>query len=246
MKYVGKVFSSKNYGDFIILEHNAPNDVVIKFVDTGWVTTAHMSQIRVGSVKDFAQPTILGVGIIGSRLSLADRGHKSYKNWYRIISRCYNENLRDKHPSYVGCTVSEDFLHYDRFKAWYIKQKNWDNDDFVLDKDLLSSKTNKVYSAETCIFIPKSINSMLTTTKAKRGGLPMGVSLKTGDTKYTSNCCIRGSDKHLGMYVSIEEAFVVYKEVKEAYFKEVANEWKEEIDPRAYQALMNWAIEIDD
>ena len=38
-KYVGKVLPSKNYGDFIVLEYNASNDVKIKFVETGFVNT---------------------------------------------------------------------------------------------------------------------------------------------------------------------------------------------------------------
>ena len=35
-KYVGKVLPSNNYGDFIVLEYNASNDVKIKFLDTGF------------------------------------------------------------------------------------------------------------------------------------------------------------------------------------------------------------------
>ena len=38
-KYVGKILPSKNYGDFIILEYNAPNDVKIRFLETGFVNT---------------------------------------------------------------------------------------------------------------------------------------------------------------------------------------------------------------
>jgi hypothetical protein len=28
--------------------------------------------------------------------------------------------------------------------------------------------------------------------------------------------------------------------------KDVANKWKDKIDPSAYEALMNWTINIDD
>ena len=40
------------------------------------------------------------------------------------------------------------------------------------------------------------------------------------------------------------EAFQVYKQAKEAYIKEVAEKWKGNIDPRVYEALMNWTVEI--
>ena len=50
----------------------------------------------------------------------------------------------------------------------------------------------------------------------------------------------------LGYYSTTEEAFQAYKETKEAYIKEVANKWKDQIDSRVYEALMNWSIEITD
>ena len=43
-----------------------------------------------------------------------------------------------------------------------------------------------------------------------------------------------------------EEAFYVYKEAKEAYIKEVANKWKDQIDPKVYDALMKYQVEITD
>lgn len=50
----------------------------------------------------------------------------------------------------------------------------------------------------------------------------------------------------LGYFDSELEAFLVYKEAKEAYIKDVANKWKEQIDQRAYNALMNYEVEITD
>ena len=44
----------------------------------------------------------------------------------------------------------------------------------------------------------------------------------------------------------MEEAFNAYKKAKEAYIKEVAEEWRDSIDPRVYESLMNWVIEITD
>ena len=37
-----------------------------------------------------------------------------------------------------------------------------------------------------------------------------------------------------------------FKEAKEAYIKEVANKWKDQIDPRVYEALMKYRVEITD
>ena len=52
--------------------------------------------------------------------------------------------------------------------------------------------------------------------------------------------------KWLGGFDTPEEAFLAYKQAKEAYIKEVANKWKGQIDPKVYEALMNWNVEITD
>ena len=51
---------------------------------------------------------------------------------------------------------------------------------------------------------------------------------------------------HLGTYTNPEEAFKAYKEAKEQYIKEVAEEYKGKIEHRLYEALMNYEVEIDD
>ena len=42
------------------------------------------------------------------------------------------------------------------------------------------------------------------------------------------------------------EAFNAYKTAKESFIKEQANKWKSQIDNRAYNALMNYEVEITD
>ena len=37
-----------------------------------------------------------------------------------------------------------------------------------------------------------------------------------------------------------------YKQAKESFIKEQANNWKSQIDDRAYNALMNYTVDIDD
>ena len=63
-KYVGKILPSKNYGDFIVLEYNASNDVKIKFLETGFVNTVFATQMRLGAVCDYMKPLILGKGVV--------------------------------------------------------------------------------------------------------------------------------------------------------------------------------------
>ena len=53
-------------------------------------------------------------------------------------------------------------------------------------------------------------------------------------------------DGHLGWFSTEIEAFHAYKVAKEAYVKELAEKWKEQIDPRVYEALMKYEVEITD
>ena len=59
-------------------------------------------------------------------------------------------------------------------------------------------------------------------------------------------CCINGKSTYLGIYNTETEAFKAYKQTKENYLKELAEKWKDKIDPRAYHALINYTVEITD
>ena len=56
----------------------------------------------------------------------------------------------------------------------------------------------------------------------------------------------KGKQEHLGYFKTEIEAFKAYKQAKESFIKEQANVWKSQIDIRAYEALMNYQVEITD
>ena len=168
-----------------------------------------------------------------------------YATWNAMITRCYNENLRHKHPSYKDCTVSEYFRYLSNFKEWYHKQIGSDKEGWHLDKDILV-KGNKVYSENTCCFVPQEINALFTKAERIRGKYPIGVYYDTSKThkRFSARVSKNGKHKRFGSYLTPEEAFVVYKREKEKHIKEVANEWKDKIDPRVYEVLMGWTISV--
>lgn len=186
-----------------------------------------------------AKKPVCGVGINDV---LDGQREKAYKHWQNMLLRCYNEKWRSKWPSYAECTVCEDWLTYSNFRKWF-------NDNYIngyqLDKDVLC-KGSKIYSPNTCCFIPQRINSLLINHKAKRGKYPIGV------TKYGRRYCAMISKNkehfHIGVYDTAQEAFVAYKREKECYIKEVATEYYNEgkITENVYLALMNWRVEITD
>ena len=59
-------------------------------------------------------------------------------------------------------------------------------------------------------------------------------------------CKNKGVSEWLGCFTTELEAYNAYKEAKESFVKEQAEKWKGKIDNRAYNALMNYQVEIDD
>ena len=119
----------------------------------------------------------------------------------------------------------------------------------ALDKDILV-KGNKIYSPETCVFVPQNINTLFTKRNKVRGEYPIGVSFYKNTNKYLAQCNIlingKSQYKKLGYYNNIEDAFNAYKESKEANIKQVADYYKDNIPNKLYEAMYNYEVEITD
>ena len=244
-QYLGKTFSSNNFGDFIVVDYVSSKNITVEFIATGYQTNTTTKEINQGKIADRLKPSVFGVGIIGNNCptSINNKTLKVYKLWNSMIERCYSDNPKKAFTTYKNCTISDSFLHYEYFYNWCNKQIGFNCDNFDLDKDLLI-KGNKVYSESACVFLPKEINLALSTKKSQRGDCLIGVrKTKTG---YQSRCNIRGKNYSLGTFNTEIEAFNTYKQTKESYLKELANKWKDKIDARAYNALMNYQVEITD
>ena len=249
---VGKVCKSKLSGDFKILKYNDSTDVEIRFLKTGFETVARLGDIRNGEVKDRYLPSVYGVGVSGIKYptKINDVVTKEYVLWHSMLVRCYSDAYKKRQPTYEGCEVSENFKYYEYFYEWCHKQIGFGGDGsgnpFHLDKDLLV-KGNKVYSEDSCVFLPQEINKMLTRSTASRGEHLIGVYWhKTNKAFKAQVSRSKGKQKNLGYFATEIEAFNTYKQAKEAFVKEQANEFKSQIDERAYEALMNYTVEIDD
>ena len=175
---------------------------------------------------------------------------KEYDLWRRLIARC-SQKIWDKRPTYKGTHFSDNFSNYSFFYEWCQTQVGFCNKDekgrcWNLDKDLLG-KGNKVYSEDTCVFVPQRINLLLTKRGASRGDWPVGVSWDKSAKKFQANCKNGGGkQQYLGLFSTPQEAFRAYKTFKEALIKQVANEYKDQLDPRAYEALLNYQVEVTD
>ena len=245
---VGKVCKSKSSGDFKILKYNSATNVVIQFLNTEYETTVQLGNIRNGLIKDPYSSSVHGIGVLGAKYPTRVNGvhTKEYELWSSMLQRCYSDTFKKRYPTYEGCEVSDNFKSYEYFYEWCHKQIGFGNDGWHLDKDLLI-KGNKVYSEDSCIFIPKEVNTLLVKSEALRGEHLIGVHWSKSNKAFVAQVCKnKGKQEYLGYFKTELEAFNAYKQAKESFVKEQANKFKSQIDPRAYEALMKYTVEITD
>lgn len=241
-KLEGSLFKTSRYGELQILKYQDAKNVEVVFLNTGYTTIVQMSNIYKGKVKDRLQPTVHGIGIVGDSLCKVEKVMtKSYSYWESMLARCYSEIYIKKRPTYRDCTVSENFKYLPYFEDWCNSQVGFSEGGWALDKDILI-KGNKIYSEESCCFVPLEINNLVVQQKSTRGDLFIGVAQIGGILPYRASL----RNKILDRFDTPEEAFRTYKKAKEAYIREVANNWKGRIDNKVYDSLMNWEVGIDD
>jgi hypothetical protein len=229
---VGKIVKTKNFGDIEIVEYINSKNCTIKFSDNTIVKNRSYSDVLRGNIRNPYKITVHGVGFLGE----GTYNKISYNIWFSMFSRCYG----GKQATYEECLISQEWNNYQNFNNWFTNNYI---QDFQLDKDILV-KGNKIYSPETCCFVPHEINSLFTRRTNKRGIYPIGVSSKRD--KFQANINIEKTTKYLGIFDTPEEAFEAYKIAKEKHIKEVANKWKNKINTKVYQALIDYKVEIND
>ena len=140
------------------------------------------------------QPTIAKKQII----------HPAYVSWANMLKRCYSSNKQSM-TVYRDVTCCAEWLLFTNFAKWF---KNNYVSGYHLDKDLLI-KGNRMYSPNTCIFLPQDINNFLILSNNSMGLLPIGVSATSG--KYVAGMNSKG---YLGRFNTPEEAHKAWQKAK--------------------------------
>lgn len=253
IKYEGQIYFNNFGTPYKVVEYIKRDNVVIEFQDEyKYHKTTDMKSILNGNVLNPYDKNVFGVGYYGfdrvKNHSKLKSKHHTYNVWHHMLGRCYNDKYQKKNPTYKGCTICDEWLNFKNFSDWYESHYyEVEGQQMCIDKDILF-KGNKIYSPQTCCIVPNDINVLFTKTDKKRGEYPIGVYCKKSNHKFISQCKHGGNkpQQYLGIYDTWEEAFLVYKNYKENYIKQLANKYKYCLEPRVYDALINYQVEIDD
>lgn len=242
--------NTNNYGsEMVIEEYRSSSDVIVMF-DTGNSVHTTYKKFKNGNVRNPYDQTVCEVGYLGEgihKVSKNGKLTKVYQVWSSMLHRAYDEKCHERQPTYKQVSVCREWWNFQVFADWFVDNYyRIDGERMSIDKDILV-KGNKIYSPETCCFVPHSINTLFVKCDNSRGSLPIGVTLNKGNNKYQAQCADNnGEIIRLGHHSTPEEAFNAYKGCKENIIKEVANDYKDKIPDKLYQALINWTIQIDD
>lgn len=138
---------------------------------------------------------------------------KAYAVWNNILSRCYNPKTLSKHPSYIGVSVCTEWLLFSNFKTWFDSNyiEGWE-----LDKDIMSGYA-KIYSPDTCCFIPANVNCFLTNISNAKGFS------RRSSGRYQAFCSnpFTGKVESLGTYETESEANSAYRDKKTQHLSNI-------------------------
>lgn len=195
---------------------------------------------KASKYSTYGRKLVCGVGIndihcvVAPRIEGAQVTHPAYRAWASMLLRCYDNKFIARCPTYDKATVCKQWHTFSEFRTWWIYNHI---DGWHLDKDMLSDE--KIYSPETCIFVPQWLNKFTLGRDASRGDCPIGVHYSKRDHAFQAYCNhpFKQGRENLGYFKNQSEA-------SDAWFKrkiEIASELRhlmDCIDIRIYTAVV--------
>ena len=243
------------FGSKMVISRYRNNlDIDVYFPEYNWTFEhAQYQSFKNGNIRCPYELRIYGVGYIGEgKYKMLENGKqkKEFRVWYDMLKRCYDPKYQKERPTYKGCKAENDWLNFQNMAEW-LEENYYEvpGEVMCLDKDILC-KGNKIYSRETCIFVPERINLLFVKHDNARGKDPIGVTPNPSGN-YQARCKNGyGKQIPLGTYPTKEQAFQAYKEYKENLIKRTIDSYEGKIPEPFYSrlktAMYNYEVEIDD
>lgn len=234
-----------------IVEYTDASNIKLKFLDdNGAVVKTNIQAARNGAVSNPYHKSVYGVACYGEPSDDWRTCKPIYMTWAGMMERVYVPSSWVKHPKYEECRITEAWHNFANYYEWAKYQIGSRTPRWQLDKDIIC-KGNKLYAPEFCAYVPSQLNALFTKREAERGEYPIGVMrYKTRQGKWSLHAMV--CDPDLGKRIAgggggtIEECFNWYKSKKEEIIQRQAEKYKNQIDPRVYEALYKYEVEITD
>lgn len=153
-----------------------------------------------------------------------------YNRWTCMIERCHSKSVQKRYPTYLGCSICDEWLTFSTFKSWMEKQ-DWKGNH--IDKDIIKPG-NKIYCPEFCAFVDGDINRLISSVPSITGRFPTGVNESEPTERHKSSVTFCGDSINLGLFKSEKQAFKVYLKIKALILTEASLLQK---DPRVANGL---------
>lgn len=228
---VGKQIETTSYGIATVLEYIDDTKVLIRFENTGYEGWFRATNLSLGRAYD-PLAKITGEGFLGVGDYSRKKNPKAYHHWHQMLTRCGIEE--EKFKNYFDKEITNDWLCFQNFASWAESQVGFSCEKWQLDKDILV-KGNKVYSPETCCFVPHRINSLIIKSN------PQG-SWSDKHKRWYFSYREEDSTKVRKGFESQEEGYTWYARNKQTIVKRVAEIYKKDLDSRVYDALQSWTV----
>lgn len=158
----------------------------------------------------------------------------AYLCWVNMIHRVHSELVLSMRPTYSGASICDDWSSFMEFRRWWAINQV---DGWHLDKDILSPL--KIYSPDSCIFIPPRLNSFVVDCGKSRGDLPIGVHRNGKAKNFRARC--RDTEKrknvHLGYFSDAFEASSAWRSYKLSIAASM-RDMMDKIDLRIYAGVV--------
>ena len=179
----------------------------------------HPANFRMNKWKHRTVADVEGVGYIG--YGKYSTSNDLYHHWKAMLTRCYSLGHLERQPAYIGCSVDTRWLDYQVFceDCMYIPYYDgvYEGTSYHLDKDILLSG-NKLYSKDTCCFVPADINNFFIHREIPTGTL----NVRKHKTKF----------RYRNKYYTKEELLAVHISNRSEKAKELIIKFSGKVDQR--------------
>lgn len=240
---LGTVFRTKSYGncEFISL---LKGKCTVRFLNTNNVAEFATGNLRMGLIKDNMAKIVCGVGYIGNGTYVARTSKgcitPEYACWQGMLRRCYEPMDEMTERNYGDCDVCPEWHNFQNFAQWCQGQQGFNTPEANIDKDILVVG-NRTYGPNGCCFVPRHLNAAVTGSKHTNVSGYVGVS-ETDYGRFTSSITLNNTGVHLGIFDTKEQAFAVYKSMKEAYIRTLSEVYKARIRRDVYESVKMWEV----